>query len=80
MDSERTNLFSKYLALGGIDASPRQFTGFAEDRDALEEADAEDIRKMTATDFVGGAGAKFYNPADPEHWFVDFESIVKGFL
>ncbi|KAI1379503.1 Argonaute siRNA chaperone complex subunit Arb1-domain-containing protein [Hypoxylon crocopeplum] len=80
MDSERTMMFNKYLWLGGIDASPRQFTGFANDRDTLAEADAEGVRQMTATDFVGGSGCRFYNPLEPDDWFVDFEDIVKGFL
>ncbi|KAI1208409.1 Argonaute siRNA chaperone complex subunit Arb1-domain-containing protein [Annulohypoxylon truncatum] len=80
MDSERTMLFNKYLWLGGIDASPRQFTGFAEDREALAEADAEEIRQMTATDFVGGGGGRFYNPAEPDNWVVDFDGIARGFL
>ncbi|OTA94325.1 hypothetical protein M434DRAFT_10864 [Hypoxylon sp. CO27-5] len=80
MDPERTTMFNKYLWLGGIDASPRQFTGFADDREALDEADAGEIRRMTATDFVGGSGFRFYDPVEPEHWFVDFEGIAKGFL
>ncbi|OTB06492.1 hypothetical protein M426DRAFT_318902 [Hypoxylon sp. CI-4A] len=80
MDSERTNLFNKYLWLGGIDSSPRQFTGFAEDRAALEEADADDIRRLTAIDTVGEGGSRFYSPTEQDHWFVDFEGIVKGFL
>ncbi|KAI1134434.1 Argonaute siRNA chaperone complex subunit Arb1-domain-containing protein [Hypoxylon sp. FL0543] len=80
MDTERTMMFNKYLWLGGIDASQRQFTGFAEDREALAEADAGEIRQMTATDFIGGSSSRFYDPLDPDHWFVDFEGIVRGFL
>ncbi|KAI8964447.1 Argonaute siRNA chaperone complex subunit Arb1-domain-containing protein [Daldinia sp. FL1419] len=80
MGSERTMLFNKYLWLGGIDSSPRQFTGFAEDHEALAEADAEGIRQMTAIDFVGGSGIRFYDPLGSEDWFVDFEGIVKSFL
>ncbi|KAI4866815.1 Argonaute siRNA chaperone complex subunit Arb1-domain-containing protein [Hypoxylon rubiginosum] len=80
MDSERTNLFNKYMWLGGVDTSQRQFTGFANDRDALEEADADEIRKMTATDFVGGSGQRFFDPLEQEHWVVDFEGIIKGYL
>ncbi|KAI0889203.1 Argonaute siRNA chaperone complex subunit Arb1-domain-containing protein [Annulohypoxylon maeteangense] len=80
LDSERTMLFNKYLWLGGIDASPRQFTGFAEDREALAEADADSIRQMTATDFVGTGGSRFYNPVEPQDWTVDFHGIVRGFL
>ncbi|KAL7627744.1 hypothetical protein AAE478_001939 [Parahypoxylon ruwenzoriense] len=80
MDSERTMIFNKYLWLGGIDSSPRQFTGFAGDGEALAEADADEIRQMTAVDFIGGSGTRFYDPLDGEHWFVDFEGIVRGFL
>ncbi|KAI1386640.1 Argonaute siRNA chaperone complex subunit Arb1-domain-containing protein [Hypoxylon trugodes] len=80
MDSERSMVFNKYLWLGGIDSSPRQFTGFADDREALEGADKDEIRQMTATDFVGNSGTRFYDPAQADHWFIDFEGIVKGFL
>ncbi|KAI0831016.1 Argonaute siRNA chaperone complex subunit Arb1-domain-containing protein [Hypoxylon sp. FL0890] len=80
MDTERTTMFNKYLWLGGIDASQRQFTGFAEDREALAEADTGEVRQMTATDFIGGSGSRFYDPLEPDHWFVDFEGIVRGFL
>lgn len=80
MDVERTMMFNKYLWLGGIDSSQRQFTGFAEDREALAKADAVEIRQMTATDFVGGSGSRFYDLRGSENWFVDFTGIVKGFL
>ncbi|KAI1470328.1 Argonaute siRNA chaperone complex subunit Arb1-domain-containing protein [Daldinia caldariorum] len=80
MSSERTMLFNKYLWLGGVDSSPRQFTGFAEDREAMEGKDPDEVRQMTATDFVGGSGPRFYNPLEPDDWFVDFEGIVKCFL
>ncbi|KAI1811374.1 Argonaute complex, subunit Arb1 [Poronia punctata] len=80
MDQERTNLFNKYLFLGGIDASPRQFTGMANDQETITEADADHIRAITATDFVGGSGGRFYDNSDSENWEVDFEAVVKGFL
>ncbi|KAI0390383.1 Argonaute complex, subunit Arb1 [Xylariaceae sp. FL0594] len=80
MDQERVNMFNKYLFLGGIDSSPRQFTGMVDDKEAFEEADAQDIRTMTATDFVGGSGDRFYDPAESDKWEVDFEAVVKGFL
>ncbi|KAH9993659.1 Argonaute siRNA chaperone complex subunit Arb1-domain-containing protein [Xylariaceae sp. FL0662B] len=80
LDTERTNMFNKYLFMGGIDSSRRQFTGFANDTDALAEADADEIRRMTAIDYVGGAGLRFYDPLYSDHWEVDFTSIVKGFL
>ncbi|KAI5921299.1 Argonaute siRNA chaperone complex subunit Arb1-domain-containing protein [Camillea tinctor] len=80
LDSERSNMFSKYLFLGGIDSSPRQFTGMAEDIDSLADADTAEVRRMTAVDFVGGAGSRFYDPSNAEDWEVDFEAVVKGFL
>ncbi|KAI1102194.1 Argonaute siRNA chaperone complex subunit Arb1-domain-containing protein [Jackrogersella minutella] len=80
MNPERTMLFSKYMWLGGIDASQRQFTGASKDQEALAEANADEIRTMTAIDFVGGNGRRFYEPSESENWFVDFEGIVKGFL
>lgn len=79
MDELRTTMFNKYLFLGGIDASQRQFTGLSQDKDAMAEADAEEVRKMTAVDFVGGSGSRFYDN-NPEDWEVDFEAIVKGYL
>ncbi|KAI0017187.1 Argonaute siRNA chaperone complex subunit Arb1-domain-containing protein [Xylariomycetidae sp. FL0641] len=80
LDMEQMQMFSKYLFLGGIDDKPRQFTGVALDQDTINEADKDEIRQMTATDFVGGAGMRFYDPSDKENWVVDFEGIVKGFL
>ncbi|KAI0489799.1 Argonaute siRNA chaperone complex subunit Arb1-domain-containing protein [Xylaria cf. heliscus] len=80
MDSQRAAMFSKYLFLGGIDSSQRQFTGISTDKDAMAEADPEQIRTMTAVDFVGGTGTRFYNGGNSEDWGVDFEAVVKGFL
>ena len=73
-------MFNKYLFLGGIDSSQRQFTGMAHDTEALAEADTEQIRTMTAGDFVGGHGNRFYDASKPEDWEVDFEAVVKGYL
>ncbi|KAI1306918.1 Argonaute siRNA chaperone complex subunit Arb1-domain-containing protein [Xylaria venustula] len=80
LDSERTTMFNKYLFLGGVDSSARQFTGMAGDKDEMAAADSEQIRTMTAVDFVGGSGSRFYDVGDTENWEVDFEAIVKGFL
>lgn len=81
MDPERNNLFDKYLFLGGLDPSPRQFTGA--DPEELAGANAAEIRQATATDCIyrgGGGGSKFYDPTRPDGWVVDFEGVVKGFL
>ncbi|RYO86449.1 hypothetical protein DL766_003098 [Monosporascus sp. MC13-8B] len=80
MDQEQTQMFNKYLFMGGIDSQPRQFTGMAMDTEALAEADKDQIRTMTAVDFIGGAGSRFYEFGEDEHWEVDFEGVVKGFL
>ncbi|KAI0871574.1 hypothetical protein GGS24DRAFT_55535 [Hypoxylon argillaceum] len=80
LNSQRAAIFNKYLFLGGIDSSQRQFTGMANDRDAMAEADTEQVRIMTAVDFVGGSGSRFYDRSNTEDWVVDFEAVVKGFL
>jgi hypothetical protein len=72
-------MFNKYLFLGGVDTAPRQLTGMAMDKEALEEADREYALKLKATDSVGNTGSRFYDGND-ENWDVDFEGVVKGFL
>lgn len=73
-------MFNKYLFLGGIDSSQRQFTGMADDIDAMAEADTEQILNMTAVDFVGGDGSRFHDRNNPEDWEIDFTEVVKGYL
>ncbi|RYP72968.1 hypothetical protein DL769_004317 [Monosporascus sp. CRB-8-3] len=80
LDQEQTQIFNKYLFMGGIDSQPRQFTGMAMDTEALAEADKDQVRTMTAVDFIGGAGSRFYEFGEDEHWEIDFEGVVKGFL
>lgn len=80
MDPEQTNMFNKYMFMGGIDSLQRQFTGMAMDTNALAAADKDQVRTMTAVDFIGGAGSRFFEIGDEEHWEVDFEGVVKGFL
>ncbi|KAK7928312.1 hypothetical protein PG985_005310 [Apiospora marii] len=74
------HIFDKYLFFGGIQATQRQFGGM--DADAIREATTDEIRLMTATDFIqtGAHSAKFYHPKFAEGWVVDFEGVVKGFL
>ncbi|KAI1369702.1 Argonaute siRNA chaperone complex subunit Arb1-domain-containing protein [Xylaria arbuscula] len=80
LDTPRVPMFNKYLFLGGINSAQRQFTGMAQDADALAEADTEHIRTMTAVDFVGGYGSRFYDISKADDWEVDFEAVVKGYL
>ncbi|KAI9836641.1 MAG: hypothetical protein M1819_001275 [Sarea resinae] len=72
-DSERKNMFDKYMTLGGINTEPKMFTGGLADAD-LEEKDARDIAGMTATTHVGE------DKQDTSVWAVDFEAVVKGFF
>jgi hypothetical protein len=80
MDSTRTNLFDKYLALGGIDTSPRMFQGMGSMD--VDDAGTNEIRHMTAGDVIhrGSASSRYYNPSDAEMWDVDFSGVVAGFL
>lgn len=82
LDSVRSNIFSKYLIIGGIEATGKSFTGGALDKETLESATAEEIAAVQATDFVrsGVKNAKYYDPNEAEKWVVDFEGIAKGFL
>lgn len=85
MPQDRAQLFSKYLFLGGIDTTQRQFTGTAKHLKGLKEDDysADDLRGITANEFLsrdGEAKGLFYSPNAPEHWDVDFAGVVAGFL
>ena len=68
--------------MGGIDCTPRQFTGISGMSKAqMSEHDAEEIREMTTIDKVHTNGnPRFYESSKPEGWIVDFEGVVKGFL
>ncbi|KAL2164823.1 hypothetical protein VTH06DRAFT_119 [Thermothelomyces fergusii] len=85
-NSDREYLFSRYLLLGGIDASIRQFQSTRTiGDDILEDATKNSIREMTADDVIqrGGDGnrnSRFYNPNYPEHWDVDFTGVAAGFV
>jgi hypothetical protein len=86
LGTERDVLFSRYLLLGGIDSTTRQFQGARNiENDVLEEASKGAVREMTADDTIqrGGEGnrnARFYNPNYPEHWDVDFTGVAAGFV
>ncbi|KAL8852719.1 MAG: hypothetical protein Q9198_011013 [Flavoplaca austrocitrina] len=74
MDSDRKDVFDKYLALGGISAGPKQFSGGL-DANAMSDMSAADIALMKATHFVdidkyGGEQA----------YEVDFVACAKAFF
>ncbi len=83
---ERDVVFSRYLFLGGIDSTTRQFQGSRNiGDDVLDDATKGAVREMTADDVIqrGGDGnrnVRFYNPNYPEHWDVDFSGVTAGFL
>lgn len=80
LDSDRLNIFNKFLAIGGIDGSPRQFQGG--NSIDLEGATSTEIREIMASDVIHRTGndQRFYNPNRPDHWDVDFAGVVSGFL
>ncbi|KAK1752259.1 Argonaute complex, subunit Arb1 [Echria macrotheca] len=86
LDNERSKAFTRYLLLGGVDATARQFTGISGlDDEFMEERTKTDVRDMAADDVIarGEAGkwdARFYNPDYPEHWDVDFAGVAAGFF
>lgn len=75
MDSERKNIFDKYLRYGGIDSGPKMFSGGL-DPQTLAESNAEDIRTLTATNFVP------FDAMDPrsDKYEVDFVACLQSFL
>ncbi len=84
LTNNQNNLFNRYLFLGGIDTSPRQFTGATGmDKDDIKNASSSEMRAMVADDVISRSSAtssRYYNPGFPEHWDVDFYGIVAGFL
>ncbi|KAM0276952.1 hypothetical protein ACHAQH_006237 [Verticillium albo-atrum] len=84
LSTEMTNYFDRYLFLGGIDTSQRQFSGAgprSKSNPDFENMDADDIRRATAVDMIHrGMNCRFYTEAETEHWEIDFTGVVAGFL
>ncbi|KAI9779392.1 MAG: hypothetical protein M1816_003595 [Peltula sp. TS41687] len=76
-DALRKDIFDKYLSLGGIDTSPKQFTGGV-DQLKIEEMNANEIATVTGTDAVGRD--KDDAGKEGSAWVVDFEAIAKCFF
>ena len=72
-DSERKDLFDKYMVFGGVDAGPKMFTGGL-DSLTLEGSSSAEITALTATNFVGD------HMEEPDGFVVDFDGCAKGFL
>jgi hypothetical protein len=77
-DSERKDVFDKYLTLGGIDTGPKMFGGGL-DPDTLAERDAGQISDLAAIDSVGRDKHDASTGAS-DMWTVDFVAVTKCFL
>lgn len=86
MVGDQHAVFTRYLLLGGIDVTQRQFSGSSRlKKDQLDDRTKAELREANANDTIqreSGANRdiRFYNPNFPEHWEVDFTGIVAGFL
>jgi hypothetical protein len=65
-----------------LESSNSKAFGGGIDQDMIEGSTANEILEMQATDYIrdGAQNIRYYDPANPEHWVVDFEGVVKGFL
>ncbi|KAL9128693.1 MAG: hypothetical protein Q9217_002686 [Psora testacea] len=75
LNSDRKNLFDKYLTFGGIEGGPKMFSGGL-DVCTTENSNAAEIAMLTATHSVA------FDKSDPrnETYVVDFEGCLKAFL
>lgn len=84
MNSEQTDIFSKYLLVGGIDALPRMFTGTGSrthGKPNYDGASKSEIRGIEANDVIADPlQSRFYNPDEPDHWDVDFTGVAAGYM
>lgn len=69
MDSERRNIFTKYMSFGGVSVGPKMFGG----------VDQRDMESMDAAEIIT-ARAQASITEDRSDWIVDFEAVAKGFL
>lgn len=75
LNSERKNVFDKWMAYGGVDTGPKMFSGGL-DQNTLSDKTAAEIRTLTATHAVGQDKGDF----GESEYAVDFEGVAKGFL
>lgn len=69
LESDRRDVFLKYLAYGGVNVGQRMFGGL-DGRD-LQQLDSEQILQARAMTSVG---------KDKSNLAVDFDAVVRGFL
>ncbi|KAK0715182.1 Argonaute complex, subunit Arb1 [Lasiosphaeris hirsuta] len=84
MTNIQDDLFSRYLYLGGVDSTQRQFQGTRnmkkEEMGGLSQGEVRDIIADDVIQRGASNNPRFYNPTCPEHWEVDFVGVVAGFL
>ena len=73
LESNRKNVFDKYLAYGGVNCGQKMFSGGL-DQATLADHNAQEIASMTATHFVP------VDREDPDVYVVDFERCTKAFF
>ncbi|KAF8532900.1 Argonaute complex, subunit Arb1 [Trichophaea hybrida] len=76
-DPKRLQLFTTYLALGGVATGQKQFSGGLDEK-KMSDMDAEHIAMMTATDYI--QFQDHTGQALDDLWEVDFAYVVRGFL
>ncbi|KAI6370579.1 hypothetical protein MCOR25_004122 [Pyricularia grisea] len=82
LDSTRDLMFSRYLNMGGIDTSQRQFTGAnGISKDDLAGLSKAEKRMAAANDVINRRGddPRWFTPGD-EGWTVDFAGVVAAYL
>lgn len=71
IDNHRAEIFTKYLAYGGIDMSAKMFPGV--DRHDMEEVDKEDI-------LIAKGELQSNSAQERSKLAIDFNLVVKGYL
>lgn len=69
IENDRREIFLKYLQYGGVDISPKMFTG-TDQRD-LKEMDSEEILLARAQTSIAQEQLNLH---------IDFNAVVKGYL
>lgn len=96
LNSKRGDMLNKYLALGGIDTSIKQFQGADHEKNDNDDSDDEfgpDYDGPTISNVSGnvkpsssvfdntqGAVTKYYNPFAPQNWRVDWQGCARAYL
>jgi hypothetical protein len=83
LTNERNHLFSRYLALGGVETTQRLFGGTVgiDKSDMEDQPTASQVRLMAADDVIrSNTSSKFFKPHQSQGWDVDFEGVAAGYF